>query len=1420
MSGVFPKTEKNSKIKAIVEKALSPFIGLCNQPSNQNNNTLSPYNLPNSLPVSTNTYNYNPLVTQSDKFQAQVCRDFFITLGNSFGHLNDTHYKICFCLTPKCCKALLGDRILEVLSVQQREKMLFQTFKRLLNNKTLQLYEYKILMWTDAQIQCIEESNINSSEKYQIRACIHESPFYIEIDNASIYNDMGNTLFGYPQVIRNIKLLQTLFEKGAYGYIKNMYLLRQIELDIQIIQNNNNSNNTDNTIAVANQQHNRDIIDVNNSSNNNKNQNTNHIELNTQSSHDNNTINNTNSSNNIIHSTNSSVNSHPNDDDNNGCRGDIDNDQVEDYSDIIDDGDIVPEINAMSSMENSIATDDEEVSIGSDNGFSHKKSYFIVSNSKSMKKKDVNNDNNMIGTNPVKKRVLFAATQQSQIYDTEEGEYGIEIDDNDRTSVPNNDSNGNGNANNAESSTNNNPNEKNINLELEDETLVVDDDDANNNCELAGPTIYYLQKEIIKYLEKTIDDDKKTPAQVIRFLETNFCRSYSQNLRETIEQMVYDQTEGREYIVTMNETDPPNLGMKLEEVTCETRDKSKVVYIKILEMFENGFAHLNGKIKVGDIILKAEAHSKYSMKVQSFVNGSIDKCANFLRTKMRPLVLKLRKGSGFSDYIDTSFDVTVPLEITKQLGIHVMETSTYLLVTKILQDGFINMEGAVREGDFLCGVVTNGGGCQILNYNGATNLENLPRPFVLRFRRLKSKPTNDTEEETCRQDDDDDDEENKAMGVLATLAIQQLNESDAITAPANIPAVNAITKNIKTPLVTKIDSRIEIETDDVSNEIRQVEESTTGKNNADNSITANAYTHGTQENDPRNDNLKSNSSNTMIREYDRNNENVHDSYLNEFENDQEEQINDTEPNVLKRGGTQLGEEEEEEECTNENMYQQKQYTQQSQVPYLHDDESVLPIAYDQSDALKNNNMACGAKNNQTVLSDSIEEKEGPANKEARHLSYVHRTGTYNYENRKWYNVEVIKYLKNEELHVVKYSTGEIQKLSIDWCIENRSFYFTDDPNKSGLDSGASQCNSNIQQELHSSKKKIDQSMDTTDRNNNTGVKSVAEIAMNKVTTTKFNDVKCTSNSFAAKFPTEFWETVEETLVVLFEKYYKFTKPLKMNEIVKAISRTLNVEFDETQQARIEKVYNDLVLEKQSLRIKCKFLNKYENDDDEHVYHIVRGAIWYTPSADVKNKRWNEMWEDVTDHKIFLSQKFRKFNKKHQNKKKKSLKKKRERGNGARRSLNNNNSINSEEFTYTEVVFGRGVNKLGLLVDVINIDGKDMLQVSKLLPGGYAAISTDVMVGDVIVHVRTHSSDHNLEVENDAQTSKEYILTPTRPLSLTMRRSKAKKKQRIHDGLLQTPIKNEIGSWGNYETNASGNRRSSRISRRINGQALL
>ena len=52
------------------------------------------------------------------------------------------------------------------------------------------------------------------------------------------------------------------------------------------------------------------------------------------------------------------------------------------------------------------------------------------------------------------------------------------------------------------------------------------------------------------------------------------------------------------------------------------------------------------------------------------------------------------------------------------------------------------------------------------------------------------------------------------MGVLANLAIEQLKEFDTVTAPAGIES-NEIVMSTKTPLVTKVDSRVESETDGV-----------------------------------------------------------------------------------------------------------------------------------------------------------------------------------------------------------------------------------------------------------------------------------------------------------------------------------------------------------------------------------------------------------------------------------------------------------------------------------------------------------------------------------------------------------------------------------------------------------------------------
>ena len=67
--------------------------------------------------------------------------------------------------------------------------------------------------------------------------------------------------------------------------------------------------------------------------------------------------------------------------------------------------------------------------------------------------------------------------------------------------------------------------------------------------------------------------------------------------------------------------------------------------------------------------------------------------------------------------------------------------------------------------------------------------------------------------------------------------------------------------------------------------------------------------------------------------------------------------------------------------------------------------------------------------------------------------------------------------------------------------------------------------------------------------------------------------------------------------MLFEKYHTFERPLSIKEIVRALSRSLDMIFTSTQQRRIDSIYAALVKEKKELLPKAAFLNKFENDDD-------------------------------------------------------------------------------------------------------------------------------------------------------------------------------------------------------------------------------
>ena len=119
-------------------------------------------------------------------------------------------------------------------------------------------------------------------------------------------------------------------------------------------------------------------------------------------------------------------------------------------------------------------------------------------------------------------------------------------------------------------------------------------------------------------------------------------------------------------------------------------------------------------------------------------------------------------------------------------------------------------------------------------------------------------------------------------------------------------------------------------------------------------------------------------------------------------------------------------EEDEEESIQQNMYQQRQYSQQSQVPYVQEDESVM------KDARKNGNKGSNEERNSDKINasnamdnheeekssepntnndgdeeendenDSEEEEEDGVHKETRkqkavrNLGYLKRTGKYLY----------------------------------------------------------------------------------------------------------------------------------------------------------------------------------------------------------------------------------------------------------------------------------------------------------------------------------------------------------------------------------------------------------------------------------------
>ena len=80
-------------------------------------------------------------------------------------------------------------------------------------------------MFTEDQIQRVKQTYQNS--KGNILENIRDSPFYIEIEDAEIYNQTDNTLFGNPQSIRTIHLVSHLMDGGAGKFVKSIYMLEQ-----------------------------------------------------------------------------------------------------------------------------------------------------------------------------------------------------------------------------------------------------------------------------------------------------------------------------------------------------------------------------------------------------------------------------------------------------------------------------------------------------------------------------------------------------------------------------------------------------------------------------------------------------------------------------------------------------------------------------------------------------------------------------------------------------------------------------------------------------------------------------------------------------------------------------------------------------------------------------------------------------------------------------------------------------------------------------------------------------------------------------------------------------------------------------------------------------------------------------------------
>jgi len=245
----------------------------------------------------------------------------------------------------------------------------------------------------------------------------------------------------------------------------------------------------------------------------------------------------------------------------------------------------------------------------------------------------------------------------------------------------------------------------------------------------------------------------------LKFLEDQFNTRFSSSQRKFIENEVHELTYNEFYFVTVNSTDVCDVGVGGLGIEIERIIKNNKSYIRIHEIIPNGFADINGHLKVGDMILELEIHLAYKNKIVSFIDKKLEVCKKLLRTKKRPIVLSMRKRTENFVDDDQGYDVVVPSGGGQKfkLGMSIFDGDSFegMEVTAIKPGSFIDEEGTVGLGDYLMGVVGSNGKFKRLSYDEVVHMNLRKRPFVLRFKRTKT-PVND---ETYMQEDEDEEEE-------------------------------------------------------------------------------------------------------------------------------------------------------------------------------------------------------------------------------------------------------------------------------------------------------------------------------------------------------------------------------------------------------------------------------------------------------------------------------------------------------------------------------------------------------------------------------------------------------------------------------------------------------------------------------------